>query len=63
MSGTGYELTVGTWVCIDLTSARRHCKATKAAGLSARYSRRQRTWTGRDGFTYATTEYVVEVTA
>jgi hypothetical protein len=62
MSGIGYELAVGTWTVDDLASARRYCKATKATGLSATYKRRERTWTGRDGFTFARTEYVVEVT-
>ena len=60
---TEYQLPIGTWIAMDLTSARRYCAATKATGLSARYSRRERTWTGRDGFTYATSEYIVEVTA
>lgn len=63
MSSTEYELTVGTWIASDLTSARRYCKATKAKGLSARYSRRERSWIGRDGFTYAAIEYIVKVTA
>jgi hypothetical protein len=57
-----YELTVGTWIAIDLSSARRYCKATRATGLSATYTQHERTWTGRDGFAYACIEYLVEVT-
>lgn len=60
---TGYVLPVGTWTAMSLTDARRYTKATKATGLSARYTRNIREWVGRDGFTYAAEEYVVEVTA
>lgn len=60
---TGYALPVGTWIASSLTDARRYVKATKATGLSARYTHRLHEWVGRDGFTYARTEYVMEVTA
>lgn len=54
-------LAPGCWQVLDGATARRYCRNAKAAGFQARYFSRRRSWVGRNGFTFETLEYFVEV--